>query len=202
MTTNLAGNKVLAVAASLGRFTSEDLAVACHQRHPKMHMAGYPEHPNHRHILGFLVGARDASLVHREFIKRTGPNQYQVTQLGKEHAEAFVPKAESEQSRWQVWRTFLARCLDSPAMGDRRTVTVADVRPLWDCWGYGERERIDAFRGQLCDIAEALDDAGELRLDDGRILDAGSVRAMLHQHDWLVERFGRQLGIERERKRA
>jgi hypothetical protein len=86
---------VLLAAHDAGRdgrpFTEWDLSVACWRRdHDTFAMRGYPQYPDHKRVYMEIAGKKQRSPVMLGYLRRTAPNTYVLTDLGRTQAKYLL----------------------------------------------------------------------------------------------------------------
>lgn len=197
---------LLKVASGLGDwFTPETLTVHAHRQYAgKFALKGYPQFPDHHKTIWRLCGTK--GLVGRGLLERRDDGKLRITDGGRFVIEDIErPKRnDSEQSRLnrsqeRLIRTLLSseakRLFDAGKTGDISLTTATAF------WGVGHENAatvirsLDRFLDEMLSIVEN----GAVTLANGDKVTAGDVKLLRNLSNWLVNRFGKRLGLEERR---
>jgi len=187
-------------------FSLETLVVAAWQADPKaLGLRGFEaQHPDSNRVIVALAGPK--GLVGRGWLRREGEKIYRLTAEGRGVCCRLLgepPPPPAVVGLGAAQKAMLARLVDHPVAvkmdhGGKAELKFADA---CDFWGLSPRTRpadvapfLERFRANLRALAARVEE-GEARLPSGRAVAPADLRFLANLHEWLLERFERQLHL-------
>jgi hypothetical protein len=195
-------------------FSAEALIVTSWQKFPKTFgLKGYADlYPDSNKVLSSIMGVK--GLANRGWLEKKGQKLYSLTRDGRHTVKELMeggepvankrgnPRLTRDQER------FLLRQFDSDAVekyteGRKPELRFPDACHFWDI---SERDmspetvsnRLTKLRGNLADIGRVLGH-GDTELSNGRYVSGEDVSKLMEVHQYLEEKFIRQLKLLRSR---
>ncbi len=197
-------------------FSAEALIVSAWKKFPTTFgLREFSEHyPDSNKVLVGLMGER--GLARRGWLAKLGQKQYALTREGRQSVRRMLGEDDRPIERKPSGTITLARdqekllltLLASTAWekfleGRQKETTFADACRYWSITenlsGNDLDNRLQAFRTTLTSLDRLLGASGEAVLPGGRSVSGDEVGRLDQLHAYLEQRFGRHLGLLRNR---
>jgi hypothetical protein len=220
--------KLLLAAAGLenqgqSTFTAEDLVVAAWRLDPETfglagHVSddGRPAYPNSNRVFVEIMGSKP--IRKQGLLAKAGTKRFRLTESGRQRvaeiqsggsngaasSDAGVKVAFGRETSRKLQKLLGTRAVAKFRNGRESEITFHDASSFW---GISARSSAMTFQGRLGDVAgvlraaEAAAEHRPLRFEHGgRVYTKDDIHDLLNLHQMMLDRFGDQLDVIRQRR--